>query len=186
MNTQNRTDQIVNGELWEEKTVKALWFHIVREQVQSGEIARVGAVPWAVYCAVKSHTNLETGNAFPSTARLAQLTGVSHDTVQRALKKLAEAGLIDVVKQRGRGSSYSVNEKIAVDDKTGEPWATGSRKYVPMQFTNFVQELERLAKTGNLPTDKGITINLVVQNVEMRDGTVNGVNYGDLTDKPAV
>ena len=181
-----QTEQFLTGEPWEEKSVKALWFHIVREQVQSGEIARVGAVPWAVYCAVKSHTNLETGNAFPSTARLAELTGVSHDTVQRALKKLAEAGLVAVVKQRGKGSSYSVNEKIAVDTKTGEPWATGSKKYVPLQFTHFVQELERLAKTGNLPTDKAITINLVVQHVEMRDGTVNGINYGDLIDKPDV
>lgn len=186
----DRIDQIARGEPWEEKTVKALWFHIVREQVQSGEIARVGAVPWAVYCAVKSHTNLETGNAFPSTARLAELTGVSHDTVQRALKKLAEAGLIDVVKQRGRGNSYSVNERVPMQDKDGNTWATGDRKYVPLQFTNFIAELQRLAKTGNMPTDKGITINLVVQNVNLPEnmtGTVlvNGVAYGPF-DKPDV
>ena len=182
----DRVDQIVNGELWEEKTVKALWFHIVREQVQSGEIARVGAVPWAVYCAVKSHTGLETGDAFPSNARIAELVGVSLDTVQRALKKLAAAGLVSAVKRRGKGSSYSVNEKIPMDDAQGEPWATAERKYVPLQFTNFVAELQRLAKTGNLPTDKGITINLVVQNVfgEHAQVSVNA-NY-DAPEKPAV
>ena len=64
------------GADWEEKEVHHTWFHIVREQVQSGTIAKVGPVPWAVYCAVKSHTGLETGNAFPSTARLAELVGV--------------------------------------------------------------------------------------------------------------
>ena len=182
----DRVDQIVNGELWEEKTVKALWFHIVREQVQSGEIARVGAVPWAVYCAVKSHTGLETGDAFPSNARIAELVGVSLDTVQRALKKLAEAGLVSAVKRRGKGSSYSVNEKIPMDDAQGEPWATAERKYVPLEFTNFVVELQRLAKTGNLPTDKGITINLVVQNVfgEHAQVSVNA-NY-EAPEKPAV
>lgn len=183
----DRADQIAQGEPWEEKTVKALWFHIVREQVQSGEIARVGAVPWAVYCAVKSHTGLETGDAFPSNARIAELVGVSMDTVQRALKKLAEAGLVNAVKRRGRGSSYSVNEKIPMDDSKGQPWATAERKYVPLQFTNFVDELQRLAKTGNLPTDKGITINLVVQHVTQGDhGTVNGITYGAPPDEPAV
>ena len=182
----DRADQIARGEPWEEKTVKALWFHIVREQVQSGEIARVGAVPWAVYCAVKSHTGLETGDAFPSNARIAELVGVSLDTVQRALKKLAEAGLVSAVKRRGKGSSYSVNEKIPMDDAQGEPWATAERKYVPLQFTNFVAELQRLATTGNLPTDKGITINLVVQNVfgEHAQVSVNA-NY-EAPDKPAV
>jgi len=184
-----RADQIVRGEPWQEKTVKALWFHIVREQVQSGEIARVGAVPWAVYCAVKSHTGLETGDAFPSNARIATLVGVSLDTVQRALKKLAEAGLVNAVKRRGRGSSYSVNEKIPMESKDGEPWATAEKKYIPLQFSNFVDELNRLAKTGNLPTDKSITINLVIQNNYLAENsTVIGVNNAGLPspDKPAV
>jgi DNA-binding transcriptional regulator YhcF (GntR family) len=182
----DRVSQIASGEPWEEKTVKALWFHIVREQVQSGEIARVGAVPWAVYCAVKSHTGLETGDAFPSNARIAALVGVSMDTVQRALKKLAEAGLVSAVKRRGKGSSYSVTEKIPLDDAKGEPWATAERKYIPLQFTNFVAELQRLATTGNLPTDKGITINLVVQNVFGEHAQVSVNAKYDAPDKPEV
>jgi DNA-binding transcriptional regulator YhcF (GntR family) len=182
----DRVQQIAGGEPWEEKTVKALWFHIVREQVQSGEIARVGAVPWAVYCAVKSHTGLETGDAFPSNARIAALVGVSMDTVQRALKKLAAAGMVSAVKRRGKGSSYSVTEKIPLDDSSGEPWATAERKYVPLQFSNFVAELQRLATTGNLPTDKGITINLVVQNVFGEHAQVSVNAQYDAPDKPEV
>ena len=184
-----RAKDIEQGSLWEQKTVKALWFHIVREQVQSGEIARVGAVPWAVYCAVKSHTGLETGDAFPSNARVADLVGVSMDTVQRALKKLAEAGLVNAVKRRGKGSSYSVNEKIPMENDKGEPWAMAERKYVPLQFTSFIAELQRLATTGNLPTDKGITINLTVNvqnNTLGENGTVIQNSYGPLPDKPAV
>ena len=181
-----RAKDIEQGALWEQKSVKHQWFHIVREQVQSGEIARVGMPAWCVYCAIKSHTGLETGDAFPSNARLAALVGVSLDTVQRAMKKLVEAGLINAEKQRGRGSAYSVTEKIPMDDAKGEPWATAERKYVPTQFTNFVAELQRLAQTGNLPTDKNIVINLVVQNVSGAHAQVSvNANYGPL-DKPEV
>lgn len=181
-----RADELERNEPWAEKRVKHQWFHIVREQVQSGEIARVGVTAWAVYCAVKSHTGLETGDAFPSTSRLAELVGVSHDTVFRALKKLVEAGLISAEKRRGKGSSYTVTEKIPMEDDKGEPWATAERKYVPLQFSNFVAELQRLAQTGNLPTDKGITINLVVQNVYGEHAHVNvNANY-EAPDKPAV
>lgn len=188
----DRIEQIAQGIPWEEKHVKHLWFHVVREQVQSGTIAQIGLAAWAVYCAIKSHTGLDTGNSFPSTSRIAELVGVSHDTVFRALKKLVEAGLISAEKSRGKGSNYSVTEKIKLEDKSGEEWGTGERKYVPLQFTNFVAELERLAKTGNWPTDKGITINLVVQNVNIPEnliGTVNvnGVAYGlqDSDEPPA-
>lgn len=181
-----RAKDIEHGTPWEQKSVKHQWFHIVREQVQSGEIARVGVTAWAVYCAVKSHTGLETGDAFPSTARLAELVGVSHDTVFRALKKLVEAGLVSADKQRGKGSTYSVTEKIPMEDEKGEPWATAERKYVPLQFTNFVAELQRLAATGNLPTDKGITINLVVQNVYGEHAKVSvNANY-EAPDRPEV
>lgn len=164
-----------NGEAWDAKQVKHLWFHIVREQVQGGAIARVGAVPWAVYCAVKSHTGLDTGNAFPSNARLAELVGVSLDTVQRAMKKLVEAGMISAEKKRGKGSCYSVTERIQLETLTGTPWATGERKYVPLGFAEFIEQLQRLAKTGNLPTDKGITINLSINfnNVEGDNNVVS-------------
>lgn len=157
------------GDAWEEKEVNHTWFHIVREQVQNGTIAKVGPVPWAVYCAVKSHTGLATGNAFPSTARLAELVGVSLDTVQRALKVLVANGLINATKQRGKGSQYSVTEKIAITRKNGLPWAIGEKKYIPVEFSNFVAQLQRLAETGNMPTDKGITI---VMNIVVGDGNV--------------
>lgn len=182
----DRASRIPRGEPWSEKTVKALWFHIMRDQVQSGVMASVGAVPWAVYCAVKSHVGFDTGDSFPSNARIAALVGVSMDTVQRGLKKLAEAGLVTSVKQRGKGTRYSVTEKIPLDDEKGELWATAERKYVPLQFQNFVAELQRLATTGNLPTDKGITINLVVQNVYGEHAQVSvNANY-PTPDKPEV
>jgi DNA-binding transcriptional regulator YhcF (GntR family) len=178
-----RADQIAAGVPWEQKSVHHHWFHVVREMVQSGEIARVGTVPWAVYCVVKSHTGFETGNAFPSTARIADLVGVSHHTVFRALKKLVEAGLISADKKRGRGSVYSVIEKIPMSDLNGEPWATAETKYIPLQFSNLIAEIQRMGLTGNMPTNAAIHINLVVQNVYGNPGVVNAVGYGDRPDQ---
>ena len=179
-------NQIQDGAQWQEKTVKHLWFHILRNQIQSGEIARVGAVPWAVYCVIKSHTGMASGDAFPSTTRIAELIRVSTDTVVRSLKKLVECGLLSVKENPGRSHSYYVTEKIDIGEISGEPWATGERKYASLEFTQFVSELTRLAKTGSYPTDKGITINLVIQNITQGPhGTVKGVDYGT-PDKPAV
>lgn len=162
-------------DLWREKDVKHLWFHVVSESLQDGLIAKIGAVPWAVYCVIKSHAGLETGNAWPSNARLAALVGVSVDTVQRAMKTLVEAGLINVVKkQKGNSNLYSITESIKVDEKDGTPWAVGERKYAPLGFSDFVDQLKRLAATGNMPTDKAININITV--VQGDNNVVNSYN----------
>lgn len=173
-----RANQIDRGDDWEEKNVKHLWFHIIRDLVQSGIIAKVGPVPWAVYCTVKSHAGLNSGDAFPTNARIAEMVGRNENTVRSALKTLVDEGLLDVAPRTGQSSVYSVREQVQIKHKGGEPWATGERKYVPLEFQQFIVELERLAKTGNLPTDKGITINLVVQNIA-RAEQVNAVNHGD-------
>lgn len=157
-------NDITQHELWTKKKVNNFWFHITREQVQNGTIAKIGAVPWAVYCVIKSHIGLQTGDAWPSTARIGELVGCGADTVFRALKKLVEAGLIVPVKAAGRNTQYTLTEKLDVKEPDGKPWATGERKYVPAKFQEFVDQLQRLASTGNMPTDKAINIifNIVI------------------------
>ncbi len=159
---------------WQEKDVKHVWFHVVSESLQSGLIAKIGAVPWAVYCVIKSHAGLETGNAWPSNARIGELVGVSVNTVQRAMKTLLEADLIKADRSQGRVNRYSVTESIKIDEKDGTPWKTGERKYVPVGFGDFVDQLKRLAKTGNMPTDKEITINITI--VQGDNNTVQSYN----------
>lgn len=172
--TEFRADQIDQGQLWEELKVEHHWFHLVRGLIYRGEIARIGAVAWAVYCSVKAHTKMDTGDSYPSIERIANQVGVSHDTVQRALKRLVEHGLLKVEK-RGRNNIYSLIEKIPMLTQEGELWGTGERKYAPLQFPAFVEELQRVAKTGNAPGDRAITINVTVnvQNITQGDnGTV--------------
>jgi DNA-binding transcriptional regulator YhcF (GntR family) len=165
-----RAGQIEQGQLWDELRVEHMWIHLVRGLVKDGEIARVGPVAFCVYVAIKAHTDLNTGNAWPSIALLAQQVGVSSDTVERALKKLIEAGLLRVKKQ-GRSNMYEVIEKIQMVTQDGAAWGSGQRKYVASQYKTFVDELKRLAHTGNLPGDRAITVNLTVnvQNITQGD-----------------
>jgi len=163
-------------EPWKEKQVKHLWFHVVGEPIQSGLIAKIGTVPWAVYCVIKSHAGLETGNAWPSNTRIGELVGVSVNTVQRAMKTLVDSGLIKADKKPGHVNRYSITESIKIDELDGTPWKTGERKYVPVGFSDFVDQLKRLAATGNLPTDKAININITV--VQGDNNTVQSYNVG--------
>lgn len=165
-----RATQIEQGDLWDELQVRHLWIHVVRGLIQEGEIAKVGAVAFCVYVAIKSHTDLQTGNAWPSIATLATQVGVSSDTVERSLKKLVAAGLLKVEK-RGRSNLYSVIEKIQMVSQDGEHWGTAERKYASLKYSGFVEEIQRLAKTGNLPGDRAITVNVTVN--------VQSVTQGD-------
>jgi DNA-binding transcriptional regulator YhcF (GntR family) len=170
-----RANQIEKGEVWDELKVKHLWIHVVRGLINGGEIAKVGSVPFCCYLIIKAHTDLHTGNAWPSVPTIAELVGASKSTVTRALKKLVAAGLLEVRKSRGRSNEYSVMEKIEIVSQDGKHWGTAERKYASFKYEDFVNEVKRLAKSGNLPGDKGVTINVTVniQNITQgANGTV--------------
>lgn len=57
---------------------------------------------------IADHCNVETGWAWPSTARLAALTGVGKRQVIRHLEALESAGLLHVQKRAGRPSGYRI------------------------------------------------------------------------------
>jgi DNA-binding transcriptional ArsR family regulator len=174
-----RALEIAQGDLWEEKRVEHMWFHVVRGMIMKGEIGRMGAVPWAVYCALKAHTNLESGDAAPGIARIAELIGSSHDTVQRALKTLIDLEYVQV-RKRGRQNVYALTEKMDIVTQAGDPYVTASRKYAPMSFGHFVEELQRFARTGNLPGDRAITFNVNVTVNNIQQGDNGQVTIGDI------
>jgi hypothetical protein len=49
-----------------------------------------------------------------------------------------------------------------IDGQDGQRWAAAECKYVGKECQGFVEELQRLAKTSNLPTNQAITVNLTV------------------------
>lgn len=167
-----RARQIEQGELWEELSLDTLWFHVMRGQIYRGVIKEFGVMGWAVYSVLKAHTNLNSGEAFPSLQRIADLIGVSHDTVQRAMAKLIELKVVKADKSN-KNNRYTLTEKVAMTTRTGALYAVGERQYVGKEFEGFIGQLQRFAKSGNLPpAEKGININVTfnIQNITQGDG----------------
>lgn len=170
--TEFRARQVEQGELWEELKVEHHWFHIVRGMIYRGLLRDMTPMGWAVYCVLKAHTDLESGQSRPSIKRIADLIGVSHDTIQRTMKHLIEMDIVRVEK-RGKSNEYHLKEQMAMTTRTGELFGVAERTYAPNYFQDFVKQLKAFAESGNLPpSDKGITINVTlnVQNIHQGDG----------------
>lgn len=77
---------------------------------------KMSAAAFRVYFALAHHANRHTWEAWPTYERIIELTGLSRDSVARALRELAYAGLIRVLPASGghhpsgfRHNTYTVN-----------------------------------------------------------------------------
>ncbi len=84
-----------------------------RDMFASGLAAEIGVYAFAVWHAIKSHADFQTGAAWPGIRRLVTLTGTSDKTVQAAIKTLVEAHLLRVSK-RGQKNVYVARERMDV------------------------------------------------------------------------
>lgn len=65
-----------------------------KQFIKTGIIKTVGATEFAVLLVIQAHTDIQQESAFPSQQTIADLTGLSTRTVQRAVKSLEDKGLI--------------------------------------------------------------------------------------------
>lgn len=84
-----------------------------RDMFTSGLAAEIGPNAFAVWHAIKSHADYQTGVAWPGIRRLMMLTGLSTDPVQAAIKKLVANHLLRVSK-RGQKNIYVTRERMDV------------------------------------------------------------------------
>ncbi len=84
-----------------------------RSMFASGLAAEIGVHAFAVWHAIKSHADFQTGVAWPGIRRLCELTGASDKTVQAAIKTLVAAHLLRVTK-RGQKNLYVARERMDV------------------------------------------------------------------------
>lgn len=167
------------NDLWEELNVKHQWFHILRAAILDNKIAEMGTTAWSVYCVIKAYTHLDSGESFPSQARIAGHLGVSVDTVARATDKLTEMGLIQKEKQ-GRKSMYRLIETVPLELKRDSSRAgQASQPYVPLGFQSFINQLQNYARTGNLP--EGATFNVTLNITNVSQGDNSTVNISQVT-----
>lgn len=129
---------VQSGTYQEERNIK-----VNMKSIQAGLIKTLGATPFAVLMAIVSFCDVE-GEAFPSQVKLAQLTGLSKPTVNKAVKVLLETEIDGVpilsreLETLGSRTKFSVYS-IAPAPKSDEPKKKTSRDYV-LKFKDLYEQ----------------------------------------------
>ena len=160
------------------------WFHIFKDMIDSGDMARLDGSTIKVYLVVKSHTNFSTGRAFPALDLVASKAGLSERQVMRCLTELEKAGYINKNKS-GRHNVYTLREKVSIKDLEGRPQAVATWDYIPNSVRDAVAELKHAVVTGEMVGGRVIHIENLVLNVSTGDSTQVNINGIDLEKMPA-
>ena len=116
---------------------------------ESGLVAQIGVSAFAVWAAIKAHSDYQTGIAWPSIRRLMLLTGLASATVQKCLDTLEASHLLrSEVKNKRR--YYVARERLDV--------SIGSRvlctivvDYVPSVMRDKLKRVKDALSTGKDP-----------------------------------
>lgn len=132
------------------------------DMFESGLVAEVGATPFCVWLAIKSHANFQTGEAWPSIRRMAEITGLSKTTVQKALERLEEAKLLRVTKKGNQktASRYIARERL--DVKFGNMLLCSIVvDYIPAQIRKRIERLKQSLKSGEHDPDAFAQVEII-------------------------
>lgn len=159
-------------------SAETTWFHVFKDMIDSGDMAKLDGSAIKVYLVVKSYTNFSTGRAFPALELIAEKSGISARQVIRCLAELENAGYIGKEKA-GRHNLYTLREKVSLKDAEGRPQAVATWDYIPNSVRDAVADLRNVMVTGDLGGAKIVTIqNLTVNVVNMGDHATN-INVSD-------
>lgn len=160
------------------------WFHVFKDMIDSGDMAKLEGSAVKVYLVVKSYTNFSTGRAFPAIETIAEKAGLSEAQVKRCLAALEELGYISKAKE-GRRNIYTLREKVQITDEQGRPAAVATWDYLPSSVSHAMADLKNVLMTGDLAGAKFVHIeNLHVQ-MQVNNGDHNiQFNEADLAKLP--
>lgn len=120
-----------------------------RDMFESGLAAEIGANCFITWVAIKTHADFNTGQAWPSIRRLAEITGLSINTVQKAIHALEAAHLLRIMRKGNQKLStrYIACERLDV--------RLGNRllcqvviDYVPAQIRAQLTRIRETLSTG--------------------------------------
>jgi len=159
------------------------WFHVFKDMIDNGDMARLDGSAIKVYLVIKSYTNFATGRAFPAIELIAGKAGLSKIQVMRCLKNLEKAEYITKEKS-GRHNVYTLREKVSIKDSEGRPQAVATWDYIPNSVRDAVAELKHATVTGEMMGGRIIHIESLVLNVSTGDSTQININGVDLDKMP--
>lgn len=116
-----------------------------RDMFSSGLAADIGIGAYAIWNAIKSHSDFNTGDSHPGIRRLASLTGMSINPVQDAIKKLEKFHLLRVVKRPRKTNHYVARERM--DVRLGNRViCTIVIDYIPSQMRERLEKIKAATK----------------------------------------
>jgi DNA-binding transcriptional MocR family regulator len=84
-----------------------------RDMFSSGLAAQIGVYAYTTWCAIKYHSDFQTGQSWPGIRHLATLVGASKASIEKAILDLEAAHLLRV-DRRGRKNVYIARERMDV------------------------------------------------------------------------
>lgn len=150
-------------------SAETTWFHVFKDMIDSGDVAKMGAHAVTAYLVIKSYTNFSTGRAFPALETIAEKSGMSERQVMRELKTLEEHGYISKEKS-GRHNLYTLREKVSIKDDSGRPQAVATWDYIPNSVRDAVADLKHVMVTGDLGGAKIVNIENLTVNMNILNG----------------
>ena len=152
------------------------FFSVFRELIDNGTVSELGVYAWTTYTVIKSYTNYNSGEAFPSIGTIASKSGISEVEIKRSLKKLEEKGLLKKRKE-GRSNIYTLTEIVTLNDDDNQAVAKATFNYVPSQIKDTLAELRDVLLSGDLKGTKSIHIEHlqvnIVNNTANDNATIN-------------
>ena len=154
------------------------FFSVFRELIDNGTVSELGVYAWTTYTVIKSYTNYNSGEAFPSIGTIASKSGISEVEIKRSLKKLEEKGLLKKRKE-GRSNIYTLTEIVTLNDDDNQAVAKATFNYVPSQIKDTLAELRDVLLSGDLKGTKSIHIEHlqvnIVNNTANDNATINNI-----------
>lgn len=159
------------------------WFHIFHSMIQTGDISRMGPYAVTVYLVIKSHTNFQSGCAFPAIETIMRESGISRSQVMRELRTLEQLGYIGKARV-GRRNEYRLREKIRIQDDKGQVAAIATWDYLPSTVKAATAEVKNALVSGNFSGSRIVHIEKLQVNITHASGNAVVLNAQDFACLP--
>lgn len=140
------------------------WFHVFKDMIDCGDLAKLDGSAIKIYLVVKAHTNFTTGRSFPPVEMIAEKTGLSERQVIRSVQELEKFGYITKTRV-GRHNVYTLREKVTLKDDAGSTQAVATWDYIPSGVREAMADLKHVMITGDLAGAKIVTIQNLTVNI---------------------
>lgn len=159
-------------------TATTTWFHVFKDMIDNGDLAKLDGSAIKCYLVIKAYTNFSTGRAWPGLELISEKAGLSISQVKRSLKSLEEFKYITKEKT-GRHNNYTLREKVGILDAEGKQHAVATWDYIPTGVSEAMADLKNVMLTGELAGAKIVHIEHLHLNMQVNQGGSGHVQFNE-------